>query len=121
MIAGNSKFDAFGHNQAWGSATKLVQYGIISLESFRTTDDQARKYLFDDLRETEKLSFREIAFIPRLNKNIPPNDQKVTEKNIRFAELDIPKALSLSVFRPNLSELAASFRPEQEMAIWIFF
>ena len=117
VIAGNSKFDAFDHNQAWESAEKLVQYGIISLESFRTTDGQARKYLFEDLRKTEKLPFREIALILKLNKHIPPNDQKVTEKNIRFTELDIPKALT--VFRPNLSELAASFHPEQEMVNWI--
>ena len=58
----------------------LVRYGIKSLESFRTTDDQARKYLFEDLRKTEKLSFREIALILKLNKHIPPNDQKTSEK-----------------------------------------
>ena len=41
---------------------------------------------------------------------------KTSEKNIRFTELDIPQ--DLATFRPNLSTLSASFRPEQEMENW---
>ena len=80
VVDSTAKFEAFSTEQTWESAMVLVRYGIKSLESFRTTDDQARKYLFEDLRKTEKLSFREIALILKLNKHIPPNDQKTSEK-----------------------------------------
>ena len=67
----------------------------------------------------KKLSFRDMALVLKLNRHIPPSDQKTSEKNIRFTELDIPKALNS--FAPQISELAAAFHPEQEMVNWIDF
>ena len=95
----------------------LVRYSVTSLESFRTTDEQARRYLLEDLRKTEKLSYPELAFILKLNRHVPPNDQKTSEKNIRFTELDIPQALL--AFRPLLAQISAALHPEQEMVNWI--
>ena len=53
----------------------------------------------------------------KLNRHIPPHDRKTSEKNIRFAELDIPQALA--TFRPNLSAISASIHPDQEMVNWV--
>ena len=117
VVQAHNKFEQFDLTRVWDTAVLLVRYGIPSLESFRTTDDQARKYLFEDFRKAEKLSFAEIALVLKLNRHIPPHDQKTSEKNIRYTELDIPRALTS--FRPNLSCISAAFQPEQEMVNWI--
>ena len=103
VVAAHNKFEHFDLNRVWDASVLLVRYGIPSLESFRTTDDQARKYFLEDLRKAEKLSFAEMSLILKLNRHIPPHDQKTSEKNIRFTELDIPRALSS--FKPDLSTL----------------
>ena len=117
IVQGNAKFDSFSDNRIWDSAELLVRYGIGSIEGFRTTDDADRKYLFEDLRKAEKKSFLDLALILKLNRHIPPHDQKTSEKNIRFTELDIHP--DLPSFRQDLSSIAASIHPEQEMVNWI--
>ena len=57
VVQSNVKFEAYGRDQILESATALVRYGAPSLERLRTTGDQARKYLPDDMRETEKAVF----------------------------------------------------------------
>ena len=49
--------------------------------------------------------------------HVPPRDQKVPEKNIRFAELDIPRALGS--YAPKLNTICALLLPDQEMDNWI--
>ena len=114
---GATKFEAFNLDRLWESAIILVRYGINTLEAFRTTDGQARKYFFEDLRKKDKLSFLEMGLILKLNRHIPPHDQKTSDKNIRFTELDIPQALK--TFAPSLASISASLQPEKEMANWI--
>ena len=53
VVTAHNKFEQFDLTRVWETAILLVRYGITSLESFRTTDGQARKYLF--LRTSEKL------------------------------------------------------------------
>ena len=56
VVRAHTKFESFGDDRVWDTSVLLVRYGINSLESFRTTDETARKYLFEDLRKAEKLS-----------------------------------------------------------------
>ena len=86
------------------------------MEDFRTTDETARRYLFADLRKNDKLSFSDIACLLKLARHIPPSDQKVHEKNIRFTELDIDR--SLESYDPKLSSISSFLLPDQEMANW---
>lgn len=53
----------------------------------------------------------------KLNRHLPPRDQKTSEKNIRYAELDIPQALAK--YRPQLSSLSAASHPEQGQVNWV--
>ena len=45
----NSKFEAFTRDQVLDAAVLLVQNTITALDAFRTTDDVARRYLFEDI------------------------------------------------------------------------
>lgn len=54
---GHSKFAAFGDERITQSDTLLVRYVLATVEAFRTTDEQARRYLFEDLRRAEQLNF----------------------------------------------------------------
>ena len=117
VAASNPKFEAFPPHRIFETANFLVAYGVTSLEAFRTTDEIARKYLFEDLRKNEKLNFLQLAFLFKLARHIPPHDQKVSEKNMRYTELDIPKALEK--YSPSLSSLSAYFLPDQEQVNWI--
>ena len=56
-------------------------------------------------------------FLLKLARHIPPRDQKLSAKNIRFAELDIPPAMAS--YSPLLSNVSAHFLPDQEMANWV--
>ena len=78
IVQGNPEFYAFDHRRIWDSAELPVRYGITGLEIFRTAGDQARICLFADLRKAEKLPFREIALTLKINRHIPPHDQKTS-------------------------------------------
>ena len=117
LQASNKKFEAFPPHRIFETANVLVANGILSLEAFRTTDETARRYLFEDLRKTEKMSFLQLAFLFKLARHIPPHDQKVSEKNMRFTELDIPKALEK--YAPPLSALSAFFLPDQDQVNFV--
>ena len=95
----------------------MVRYGITGLWSFRTTDGQARRYFFEDLRKAENLSFLEMRMALKLSRRIPPHDQKTAEKNIRYTGMDIPQ--DLTHFTPNISAISASIRPGREMVICV--
>ena len=112
----HSKFASFEPDRVAESAKLLVRYGLETAEAFRTTDELARKYLFEDLRRTEHLNFLQICFLPKLARHIPPHDQKLPAKNIRFTEIDIPR--ELSAYSPLLSNLTAYFLPNQAMVNW---
>ena len=58
-----------------------------------------------------------MAFLLKLERHIHPNDQKVSEKNIRFADLDIPRALQS--YDPKLAILSSLLLPDQDMANWV--
>ena len=107
VVAAHAKFEHFDHDRVWDTASLLVRYGIPSLEIFRTTDDTASQCLFEDLRKSEKLAFTDLALVLKLNRHIPPRDQKTSEGDIRFTDLDIPRPLSN--FKPNLSALSSAF------------
>ena len=117
LASSNAKFEAFPPHRIFETANWLVAYGIPTLEAFRTTDEIARRYLVEDLRKTEKLTFPQLSFLFKLARHIPPHDQKVSEKNMRFTELDIPKALES--YAPPLSSLSAFFLPDQDQVNWI--
>ena len=91
----------------------LARYGILSIESFRQVDKQARTYLFEDLRQREQKTYPELSFLIAMNQNLPPHSQGGAAKDIRFVELDIPR--SLLTYTPLLSGLSALFRPSQDM------
>ena len=116
VAASNPKFEAFPPHRIFDTANLLVAYGITTLEAFRTTDEIARRYLMEDLRKNEKLNFLQLAFLFKLARHIPPHDQKVSEKNMRFTELDIPKALEK--YAPKLGTLSAYFLPDQDQVNW---
>ena len=71
----------------------LTRCEIRTVEAFRTTDGISGKYLFVDMRQGDKLSVADKECIPKLARRIPPNGQKVSDGNIMFAELDIPRPL----------------------------
>ena len=52
---GATKFEASNLDRMWESAITLARYVVNRLDAFRTTDGQARKYLFEDLSEKNKL------------------------------------------------------------------
>ena len=94
VSAPNPKFEAFHPHRIFETANWLVAYGAPTLEAFRTTDEIARRYFFEDLRKSEKLTFSQLAFLFKLARRIPPPrrpfwifcfktlklDQKVSEK-----------------------------------------
>ena len=53
----------------------------------------------------------------KLSRQIPPHDQKISAKNIRFADLDIPR--EISAYAPSPSNLTAFLLPDQEMVNWV--
>ena len=113
----NPKFEAFTTIRIAETADILVRNGIPSLEAFRTTDEMARRFLFEDLRKCERLQFSQLAFLFKLARHIPPHDQKVSEKNIRFTELDIPRALA--DYTPSLAAISSFALPDQDMVNWV--
>ena len=116
VAASDIKFEASPPHRIFETANCLIAYGITTLEAFRTTGEIARRYLFEDLRKTEKLTFLQISFLFKLARHIPPHDQKVSEKNMRFAELDIPKVLEK--YDPKLCSPTAYFLPGQDQVNW---
>ena len=116
IAASNPKFEAFPAHRIFETANFLVANGITTVEAFRTTDEIARRYLLEDLRKNDKLNFLQLAFLFKLARHIPPHDQKVSEKNMRYTELDIPKAMEK--YAPPLSSLGAFFLPDQEQVNW---
>ena len=46
---GNSKFEAFSDDQVLAAYKALASNGASAVESFRTTDELGRKYLYGDL------------------------------------------------------------------------
>ena len=114
-LAPNSQLFPDGRIKA--SSTLLVRYGLATLGVFRTTDGISRRYLFGDLRKTEQLNFSQLSFLLKLARHVPPNDQKLSGGNIRFAELDIPR--ELAAYRPQLSNISSFIPPEHEMANWV--
>ena len=86
-------------------------YGITTIEAFRATGETARRYLPDDIRKAEKMTFFAACLLPKLARHIPPRDQKVPEKNTRYTELDIPKALAK--YAPSLSSIPDFSPPGQ--------
>ena len=107
------KFATFSDERVSGSASILVRYGLDSIEAFRTTDEQARRFLFEDLRKSEQLNFPQLGFLLKLPRHVPPHDQKLSGNNIRFAELDIPR--DLASYAPLLTNLSGHLLPDQEM------
>ena len=59
----------------------MGRYVILSLEGFRTTDGQARKYFFGDLRITGEISFLDMGLVLELCRHIPPRDQKIGKEH----------------------------------------
>ena len=102
----NVKFAAILPRRIFETANWLAAYGIPTLGAFRTTDEIARQYLFGDLRKAENAYPPQLAFLSKLDRHIPPHDQKVSEKTMRFAELDIPEALAS--YAPPLDSLSLS-------------
>ena len=99
------------------TASFLAKNDIRSIGAFRTTDELARRYLFGDIRENGKLAFVYLACLFELDRQISPNDQKAPEKNIRFTEHDIHRALqSYTLDLPSISSLLL---PGHEMANWV--
>ena len=47
----NSKFPSFARDRVHFAADVLVRNDILTVEAFRTTDETARRYLFEDLRK----------------------------------------------------------------------
>ena len=60
---------------------------------FRRTNAQARKYLFEGLREKGGLAFDEISSLVALGQHAQPNVEasSAREKDARFTLGDIPK------------------------------
>ena len=114
LARAHSKFESFPGDRIAASATLLVRYGLDSLGAFRTTDEISRRYLFEDLRKTEQLNFLQLSFLLKLARHILPRDQKLSEKNMRFTDLDIPR--ELAAYHPVLSNLSSMLLPDQEMA-----
>ena len=54
---------------------------------------------------------------PQIGSPHPPSDQKVSEENIRFTELGIPKALES--YSPKLSNISSFLLPDQEQVNWV--
>ena len=77
----------------------------------------ARRFLFDDLGKCDRLQFAHLAFLFKLARHIPPHDQKVREKNIRFAELEIPRALA--EYAPSIAAISSFALPDQDMVNWV--
>ena len=117
IARGHSKFAPFRTDRIVDSASLLVRYGLGSIETFRTTEEQARRYLFEDLRKTEQLNVPNPIFLCELDQHVRPNDQKLSGKNIRFAKLDIPR--ELAPYAPLLSNLSSHFLPAHDMVNWI--
>ena len=91
----------------------IIRYGIFSIEAFRKMDKQARTYLFEDLRHREQKTYPEPSYLIAMNQHLPPHSQGGAVRDIRFAELDIPR--TLAAYAPLLSGLASFFRRSQEM------
>lgn len=64
----------------------------------------------------DKLNFLQISFLFKLARHILPRDQKVSEENMRYTELDIPK--DMEKYAPPLSSLSAFFLPGQCQVNW---
>ena len=76
-------------------------------------DTQARTYLFEDLRHREQKTYPGLSFLIAMNQNLHPYSQGGAAKDIRFAELDIPRIFL--TYTPLMSGLSALFRPSQDM------
>ena len=77
ITSANSKFASFDRDRVLFTAEILTQNDILTIEAFRTTDETARRYLFEDLRKNDKLAFSELSCLLKLARHIPPSDQKV--------------------------------------------
>ena len=101
------KFAASRPHRISETANWLVAYGVPTIEDFSATDEIDRRYFPEDLRETKKLTFPQLALLFKLPRHIPPLGQKVSEKNMRFDEIDIPKALAS--YSPPIASISAFF------------
>ena len=94
VVKASVKFEAYDSQMVNDSAHVLVRYGILSLERFRTTDGQARKYLFEDIRKTEKLSFREISLNLKLNKHTPTRPKNIRKEHSIYGDRHTSRPIS---------------------------
>ena len=112
-----SEFASFCDGRIAESASLLVRHGLETVEAFRTTGEQARRFLFEDLRKTEQLNFIQLSFPLKHARHIPPHDKKLSAGNIRFTELDTPR--ELASYSPLLSNLSSHLLPDQDMVNWV--
>ena len=74
------EFAASPPRRIFETANLLVSYGITSIEAFRTTVEIARRYLPEDLRGTEKLTFYSLPAFSSLLAKYPRTIKKFPKR-----------------------------------------
>ena len=91
LARAKSKFSSFGYDRVVETAELPFRYAITSPDSWRATGETSREFPSVDLRRGGNLPFARPGFLRNLARHIPPKDRKGSEKNLRCAELDIPR------------------------------
>ena len=118
-FGGNSTFGQFSDGHLWGGAFYLAKYRIYSSGVSRRGNAPSRKPLPEDIRGKGVPAFEEISFPVAPARHVQPTEHaaSVREKDVRFALVDIPKALSN--FRPEIRKIPGILHPDQELRDWV--
>ena len=106
-----------------GDISALVQIfevaGVRSVKELKKAQEEARKYLLDDLRKKHKYEYSQLKLLLDIFNQFPPPrlNEHLKKDEVAYEEINIP--LRKEKWSIKLNKLEGPIAPDQEMVNWV--